>query len=107
MPVWIITLIVCGALAAPLGTAAAAEKSIGQTFGEAGRTIVDDSRKAYQSSRDFAVETGENVAQGARQTWEEAKDAGPKIVHDVKNGFQGGGQAPDPTKEKAPVPEKP
>jgi hypothetical protein len=107
MPALILVLMVCGALAVAPGTTTAAEKSIGQTFGEAGRAVVDDSRRAYQNTRHFAVETGENVAEGARQTWEEAKEVGPKIAHDVKSGFQGSGRAPDPTKEKAPVPEKP
>ena len=106
MPTWIITLAVCCLLwAAPLS--AAEDKSIGQTLGEAGRAIVDDSRKAYETSKDFAVDTGQAISQGAREAYEEGKHIGPKIAEDIKQGFQGGGQAPDPTNETAPAAEKP
>ena len=68
---------------------------------------VDDSRKAYETSKDFAVDTGQAISQGAREAYEEGKHIGPKIAEDIKQGFQGGGQAPDPTNETAPAAEKP
>jgi len=107
MPAWIMTLAVCCfLLAAPLATAE--NKSIGQTFGEAGRTIVDDSRSAYETSKNFAVETGQAIAEDAQEAYEEGKQIGPRIAEDFKKGFQGDGQAPDPTQEAtAPAAEKP
>jgi hypothetical protein len=95
----------CFILLAPL-TAAAQDQSVGRTFGEAGRAIVEESRSAYETSRDLAVETGRAISEDAREAYEEGKRIGPKMAEDVKNGFQGGGQAPDPTKT-APAAEKP
>jgi hypothetical protein len=108
MPAWIMALTVCGLLAvAPLAIADE-NKSIGQTFGEAGRAIVDDSRSAYESSKDFAVETGQSISEDAQEAYEEGKHIGPKIAEDIKKGFQGGGHAPNPTNaEDEPADEKP
>jgi hypothetical protein len=108
MPTWILTFVLgCFFMAAPF-VAAADNTSIGRNFGAVGRAIVDDSRRAYDASKDFAVETGQNISEDAREAYEEAKHVGPKMADDIKKGFQqGGGQAPDPTKEAAPVVEKP
>jgi len=108
MPAWILTFILgCFFMAAPLA-AAAESNSVGRTIGEAGRAIVDDSRRAYDVSKEFVLETGQDIAEGAQEAYEEAKHVGPKIADDLKEGFQkGGGQAPDPTKEPAPAAEKP
>lgn len=108
MPARILALMVCCFLVAAPETISAGDKSIGRTFGEVGRAVVDDSREAYETSRDFAVETGQSISEGAREAYEEAKHAGPKMARDIKKGFQkGGGRAPDPTKEAAPAEEKP
>jgi hypothetical protein len=106
MPTWIMTLALCCLLwGSPLS--AAEDKPIGQTFGEAGRAIVEDSRSAYETSKDFTIETGHAISEGAREAYEEGKHIGPKMAEDIKKGFQGGGQAPDPTKAAAPAAEKP
>jgi len=107
MPAWIVTLIMLSVAAMAPGTASAAEKTIGRSLGEAGRAIVDDSKSAYQNSRDFFVDTGQSVSQDAREAYENAKHIGPRMAEDLKDGFQGSGQAPDPTKAAAPATEKP
>lgn len=107
MRLWIVTIIVLGIMAGAMGTGAVAGQSIGRTMGEAGRAIVDDSKRAYQGSRDFFVDTGQDISQGARKAYDDAKHIGPRMVEDLKNGFQGGGQAPDPTRDKTPAVEKP
>jgi len=107
MPAWIVTLIIVSIVAMAPGTAAAAAKSIGRSLGEAGRAIVDDSKSAYQNSRDFFVATGQSLSQEAREAYEQVKHIGPRMAEDVKDGFQGNGQAPDPTKAAAPAAEKP
>lgn len=106
MRLWIVTLIalVFGATA---GVGSADDASVGRTLGEAGKAVVEDSRSAYESSREFVIDAGRNMAQGAREAAEAAKDIGPRLAEDVKSGFQGGGQAPDPTAEKKPAAEKP
>ena len=106
MTTWIVTAIILGVVALAPGMAAA-DKSIGRTFGEAGRAIVDDSRSAYERSRDFAVDTGQSVSEGAREAYEDAKHIGPQMVEDVKDGFNGNGQAPDPTTATPPATGKP
>ena len=106
MTTWIVTAIMLSIVALAPGTAAA-DESIGSTFGEAGRAIVDDSRNAYERSRDFVVDTGQSVSQGAREAYEDAKHIGPQMVEDVKDGFEGKGQAPDPTTASPPATEKP
>jgi len=95
----------CFILLPPL-TAAARDQSIGRTFGEAGRAIVEESRSACEAAKDLAVETGRAISDGAREAYQEVKRIGPEIVEDIKNGFQGGGRAPGPTKA-APAAEKP
>jgi hypothetical protein len=107
MRVWIATIIVLGIMASTIGTGAVAGQSIGRTMGEAGRAIVDDSQSAYNDSRDFFVETGHGISQGAREAYDDAKHIGPRMVEDLKDGFQGGGQAPDPTRDETPAVEKP
>jgi hypothetical protein len=107
MPTWIVTLMFCCLLAAAPEAVTAGEKSIGRAVGEAGRAIVNDTRSAYEASKDLVVETGESVSEGAQEAYEEAQHIGPKMVEDVKKGFQGGGQAPDPIKETTAVAEKP
>ncbi len=107
MRVWIVTIILLGIMAIGMGTGAVAGQSIGRTFGEAGRAIVDDSQSAYNDSRDFFVETGHGISQGAREAYDDAKHIGPRMVEDLKDGFQGGGQAPDPNRDKTPAVEKP
>lgn len=107
MPTWIVTVVLLGIVALVSGTEAVADQSIGQTLGEAGRAIVDDSKSAYQGSRDFFVDTGQRIAQGAREAYDDAKHIGPRMAEDLKDGFQGGGQAPDPTRGKTPAVEKP
>ena len=107
MRIWIATIIVLGIMASAIGTGAVAGQSIGRTFGEAGRAIVEDSKSIYNDSRDFFVETGHGISQGAREAYDSAKHIGPQIVEDLKDGFQGGGQAPDPTRDKMPAVEKP
>ena len=108
MPARFLTVILgCFLVAAPFA-AAADSTSVGRTFGDVGRTIVGDSRSAYDASKDFVLETGQNITEGAREAYEEAKQVGPKMADDIKKDFQkGGGQAPDPTKEPAPAEEKP
>jgi len=105
MTTWIVTAILLSIAALAPGTAAA-DTSIASTFGEAGRAIVDDSRSAYERSREFVVDTGQSVSQGAREAYEDAKHIGPQMVEDVKDGFKGG-QAPDPTSAAPPATEKP
>jgi len=107
MRVWIVTIIVLGIMAGAMGAGAVAGQSIGRTMGEAGRAIVDDSKSAYNDSRDFFVETGQGISQGAREAYDDAKHIGPRMVEDLKNGFQGDGQAPDPTRDETPAVEKP
>ena len=107
MRIWIVAIIVLGIMACAMGTGAVAGQSIGRTMGEAGRTIVDDSKSAYNDSRDFFVETGQGISQGAREAYDDAKQIGPRMVEDLKDGFQGGGQAPDPTRDETPAVEKP
>ena len=107
MRVWIVTVIAVGITALGMGTGAVAGQSLGRTMGEAGRAIVDDSRSAYQGSRDFFVETGHGISQGAREAYDDAKHIGPRMVEDLKDGFQGDGQAPDPTRDETPALEKP
>lgn len=107
MPAWIVTLIMLSVVVMAPGTAAASAESIGRSFGEAGRAIVDDSKSAYRKSRDFFVDTGRSVSQEAREAYEKARHIGPRMAKDVKDGFQGNGQAPDPTKTAAPAMEKP
>ena len=74
MRIWIVTIIVFSITAIGMGTGAVAGQSIGRTIGEAGRAIVDDSQSAYQDSRDFFVETGHSISQGARDAYDEASD---------------------------------
>jgi len=95
----------CFILLAPL-TAAAQDQSVGRTFGEAGCAIVEESRSACKTAKDLAVETGRAISEDAREAYQEGKRIGPEMAEDIKNGFQGGGQAPDPTKA-APAEEKP
>ena len=108
MPAWFLTFIMgCFLMAAPFAVAAD-NTSVGQTFGDVGRAIADDSRSAYDASKDFVLETGQSISEGAQEAYEEAKQVGPKMADDIKKDFQkGGGQAPDPTKEPAPAAEKP
>jgi hypothetical protein len=106
MTTWIVTAIMLGVVALAPGTAAAG-KSIGRTFGEVGRAIVDDSRSAYEHSRDFVVDAGHSVSQDAREAYEDAKHIGPQMVEDVKDGFNGNGQVPDPATAAPPAMEKP
>jgi hypothetical protein len=102
----IMTLAVCCfLLAAPL--AVAADKSIGQTFGEAGRAIVEDSRGAYEASKNFAVETGQALSEDAQEAYEEGKQIGPRMAEDFKEGFQGNSQTPETTQDAALQAEKP
>lgn len=108
MPAWILSLVLGCVLAAALPSASAENTSPGQTFREIGRSVADDSRRAYGASRDFALEAGETISEDAREAYEAAKHVGPQMADDVKKGFQkGGGRAPDPTKETAPPVEKP
>ena len=101
----IFTLAVCCfLLATPLTIAS--DKSIGQTFGEAGRTIVEDSRGAYEASKNFAVETGQAIAEDAQEAYEEGKQIGPRIAEDFKEGFQGNGQTPETLQDAAPPADK-
>lgn len=106
MTAWILTAIMLGIVTLAPGTAAA-DQSIGSTFGEAGRAIVDDFRSAYKHSRDFFAATGQSVSKGAREAYEDAKHIGPQMVEDVKDGFNGNGQAPDPTTATPPATGKP
>jgi hypothetical protein len=102
----IMTLAVCCfLLAAPL--AIAEDKSIGQTFGEAGRIIVEDSRGVYAASKNFAVKTGQAISEDAQEAYEEGKQIGPRIAEDFKEGFQGNGQTPETLQDAAPPVEKP
>ena len=106
MTAWTVTAIMLIVVALAPG-AEAADKSIGSTFGEAGRAIVDDSKSAYEHSRNFFVATGQSISQGARDAYEDAKHIGPQMVNDLQDGFQGNGQAPDSTTATAPATEKP
>jgi hypothetical protein len=107
MPTWIVTVVLLGIVALVSGTGAVADQSIGRTLGEAGRAIVDDSKSAYQGSRHFFVDTGRRISQSAREAYDDAKHIGPRMAEDLKAGFQGGGQAPDPTQDKTSALEKP
>ena len=104
---WIASSIMVGMVVLAPALLSAAENSVGHRVGEAGRAVVDESRGIYESSRDFFVETGKSIADGAQDAYEEARDMGPQMVEDVKKGFSGGGQAPDPTKTEAPEAETP
>jgi hypothetical protein len=102
----IMTLVVCCLLSVAPFMAAAQDKSLGQTFGEVGRAIKNDSRSAYEDAKDAAVEAGHAMSEGAREAYEESKHIGPQMAEDIKKDFQSGGHAPDPTREAAPAPEK-
>lgn len=100
MTVWIVTAIMLIFVALAPGTVAA-DKSIGSSIGEAGRAIVEDSKSAYEHSRNFFVTTGQSISQGTRDAYEDAKHIGPQMVDDLRDGFQGNEQAPEPAKATA------
>jgi hypothetical protein len=102
---WIASSIVAGMVVLVPAIPSAAEDSIGHSAGEAGRAVVDESRGIYESSRDFFIKAGKSIADGAQDAYEDARDVGPQMVEDVKEGFSGGGQAPDPTKTETPATE--
>lgn len=104
---WILTVTLTGMLCLTPGIVGAEAPSVAKSAGEAGRAIVDESKHVYESSRDFFITTGHSISEGAREAYEEAKDIGPRMVEDMKEGFHGDAQAPDPTRDAEPATEKP
>lgn len=80
-----------------VGVCAAEEKakepSAGESIGQAARQIGDDSKKAYQDTKEEAVKTSKDIAEESKKAYQEARDAGIKMVDDVKKGFEKGGSS--------------
>jgi|GEM_PF-2631426 len=104
---WIVTGMLAGILGLTPGIVGAEDPSVAKSAGEAGRAIVDESKHAYEHSRDFFITTGQRISEGAQEACEEAKDIGPRMAEDLKEGFHGDAQAPDPTRDAEPETEKP
>ncbi len=104
---WIVTGVLAVVLCLTPGIVDAEDQSIAKSAGEAGRAIVDESRHVYEDSREFFITTGQSISEGAQEAYEEAKDIGPRMVDDMKEGFCGNGQAPDPTQDAEPATEQP
>jgi hypothetical protein len=107
MPAWRVILIVLSMIGAFTGLSAAAEATPGRTLGEAGRTVAEEARNAYENSREAVTEAGRNLAEDARAAYEEAKTIGPRIVEELRAGRPDGGQAPPPAEASEPAEEAP
>lgn len=77
-------------------------KSVGENIGSTTRKITDDSKAAYQETKEAIRKMSDDVVHEAKKAYQETKDAGSKMVEDVKSGFnQTSPSANEDDKDKA------
>lgn len=85
-------LVLAGITLAPISIGWAEEEkaspSVGEKIGSAGRQVADDSKKAYQGTKEETVKIYREVVQDFKKAVQEAKAAGTQTMEDVKRGYK-------------------
>ncbi|MFZ1986022.1 MAG: hypothetical protein WAU91_16515 [Desulfatitalea sp.] len=100
--IYMMLAIVWVAAAVVASPCAAEEKkespSVGEAVGSSARQVADDSKTAYQETKETIVKVSKDVVQGAKNAFQEAKESGTHVAEDVKAGFT----KEQPSKDVAP-----